>query len=426
MPSDHTYKAIIVGAHGLVGSSAFMEAAKLCHSQASTSSSSSGFFPPPDVLAFDQFPLGHKNGSSHGKSRITRLAIGEGDDYVALAKRSQTITQEIQQVTGKQLIHLKSEHCAPGLIIGPVSNNNAASYHGSAGGFLQETTRIAVANQIPFQHHGRDELAEIFPQFNLRDIDAGYCEDTMGYIDPDECIQANVELAKQYRGQLNTNEKVIGFEVRADGKVIVNTAKEQYLTRQLIIAAGPWLSQLVKDDLTTDLKVYRQTVYWFEVEKSQRDRFHRDKFPTFIWNLDAHNIIYGFPIMDDDSTIKIGAESFVTETDPDHVNREVSAAEKLAMYERFRRYLPGITQNCVKATTCLYTVAPNFRFLVDYLPGSNNVLIASACSGHGAKHAAAIGEALAQQSLTGRSNINIIDLFGGIESVRKRKAAYSP
>jgi sarcosine oxidase len=45
---------------------------------------------------------------------------------------------------------------------------------------------------------------------------------------------------------------------------------------------------------------------------------------------------------------------------------------------------------------CLYTVTPDAKFVVDCAPSSTSILLASACSGHGFKHSAALGEALAQ------------------------------
>jgi sarcosine oxidase len=61
----------------------------------------------------------------------------------------------------------------------------------------------------------------------------------------------------------------------------------------------------------------------------------------------------------------------------------------------------------VKAATCLYTVTPDFGVVIDTLPGFDRVIVASPCSGHGFKHSAAIGEALAQQVLDGESRLDL-------------------
>ena len=47
------------------------------------------------------------------------------------------------------------------------------------------------------------------------------------------------------------------------------------------------------------------------------------------------------------------------------------------------------------AKTCLYTNTPDHDFVIDALPGTSNVIVASPCSGHGFKFAPVIGEILA-------------------------------
>jgi sarcosine oxidase len=61
----------------------------------------------------------------------------------------------------------------------------------------------------------------------------------------------------------------------------------------------------------------------------------------------------------------------------------------------------------VHAVTCLYTVAPGFGFVIDRHPDWAHVLVASPCSGHGFKHSAAIGEALAECVIDGASRLDL-------------------
>ena len=65
-------------------------------------------------------------------------------------------------------------------------------------------------------------------------------------------------------------------------------------------------------------------------------------------------------------------------------------------------HLPGISAGCLKAVPCLYTSTVDFRFVIDRHPVHSNVIVASACSGHGFKHSAAIGEAIAEWVAAGR------------------------
>ena len=52
-------------------------------------------------------------------------------------------------------------------------------------------------------------------------------------------------------------------------------------------------------------------------------------------------------------------------------------------------------------------MTPDAGFVVDALPGMERVLAVSACSGHGFKHSAAVGEAVAQVVVTGTSAIDL-------------------
>ena len=70
-------------------------------------------------------------------------------------------------------------------------------------------------------------------------------------------------------------------------------------------------------------------------------------------------------------------------------------------------FLPQLPAECVRATACLYTVTPDFGFVIDKHPECERVIIASCCSGHGFKHSAAIGEVLAEFALTGRSAVDL-------------------
>ena len=69
--------------------------------------------------------------------------------------------------------------------------------------------------------------------------------------------------------------------------------------------------------------------------------------------------------------------------------------------------MPGISDRCAATASCLYTVTPDANFVIDVHPDNERILIASPCSGHGFKHSAAIGEALAEQVIDGKSQIDI-------------------
>lgn len=420
------YDVIVVGAGGLFGASAFYNAAKIADE---TVPKRPGLFTRPKVLGLEQFEPNHTNGSSHGESRITRVATGEGPEYVQLAARSNLILQEVAQKTKE--VFGKLCYLIGGLII--ASDTEKGAYHGSKEGFLQQTRKCATQFDIPHRNLSAAEMRKEFSPFKIEDHESAYFEEkTMGYINPDACIKAQLQLAREHGGELRTSEKLIDFSELPGGKVKVITekagARKEYVTNKLILNTGAWAPEILKDKCSIDLKVYRQTVYWFEVEDEKKADFTAGKFVPFIWDGNQKGIVYGFPIMEKEgkedkeaskkSFIKIGSEKFFETTTPNTVVRTVSEDEEKEMYEKFiKPRFNGISPRCHKKMVCLYTVAPGHRFVIDYLPDfKNKVIVVSACSGHGAKHSAAVGEAVAQLSLLGKADIDVIKLFGGLKA----------
>ena len=121
--------------------------------------------------------------------------------------------------------------------------------------------------------------------------------------------------------------------------------------------------------------------------------------PVFIWEVDRKSILYGFPLVGElGAGLKVANEESEGIVDPDSVDRVVSDADKVKMNETYvRPFLPDLGPRSIKTAVCLYTNAPGARFVIDRHPEHGRVIFASPCSGHGFKHSAAIGEALADQ-----------------------------
>ena len=112
-------------------------------------------------------------------------------------------------------------------------------------------------------------------------------------------------------------------------------------------------------------------------------------------------MLYGFPAIDGPAGgLKVATETYEHTVDPDAVPRDVSEESVAAMHSQYiAPRLPDVSSRCLRTATCLYTVTPDAKFVIDYADANGNVLFASACSGHGFKHSPAVGEALAQRAL---------------------------
>jgi sarcosine oxidase len=210
------------------------------------------------------------------------------------------------------------------------------------------------------------------------------------------CVRAHLAIAHERGAEVRADETVVGIDPSAD-HVVVSTERDRYACGTLVVAAGAWLPTLFDAQWTARFRVYRQTLLWFDVAGPIAP-FLPERFPVFIWELPrGERGVYGFPALDGPrGGIKVGTESFDATTTADACERRVRRDEIDAVHAQcVAPYLPAVTRTCVRTATCLYTVTPDFEFVVDEMPGAPRVLIASPCSGHGFKHSPAIGEALA-------------------------------
>jgi sarcosine oxidase len=377
-----TYDAIVIGL-GAMGSAAAYQLARR----------------GAKVLGIDRFTPPHVFGSSHGETRITRQAIGEGEEYVPLALRSYEIWREIEAETGADLLTVTG-----GLIMS--SGKAKTLLHGSES-FIGETVECAVRYDIEHSLLTTQQIAGRFPQFGLVGDETGYYENEAGFLRPENCVQAQLDLARKYGAEIHFNERVLSFSADKNSVEVI-TEKGKCSAEKLIVSAGPWVNEFI--DAKDLFKIYRQVLYWFELNETV-ENYLPGNFPIFIWQFNrwADDFIYGFPAIDgSNGGLKLAAEQHLITTDPDNADREVTAGEMEKMYRDYvRERLPGLGARCLKAMSCLYTATPDEGFVIDRHPQYENVLIASPCSGHGFKHSAAVGQILSELALDGATSFDI-------------------
>ena len=352
------------------------------------------------VLGLDRFSPPHANGSSHGESRIIRQAIGEGEEYVPLALRSYELWREIEKATGRELLTITG-----GLTL--ESQKSEGVMHGRRD-FLDQAIRCAKRFHIRHEILETADIRKRYPQFAVTD-ERAYFEYETGFLRPELCIEAQLHLARKHGADVQTDELVVSVETRRDSGVTVRTSRGTYYAEKVIITAGPWIARFLPPAYAHLFKVYRQVMYWFDIREDCRPTFAPPGFPLFIWIFAKGGEFgfYGFPTLDG-KTIKVATEQFTAITDPDYARQAVSTEEEQSMYKDYvQGRLPGISDHCGTAVSCLYTTTPDSNFVTDVHPDNNRIIIASPCSGHGFKHSAAIGEALSEQLIDGNSKIDI-------------------
>lgn len=366
------YDVIIIGL-GAVGSSTLFQLSK------------SG----KRILGIDRFEPPHTLGSSHGESRITRLAVGEGEDYVALAKRSHQIWREIEAQRGNKIMTTTT-----GILMD--SGAQPWAKHGSDG-FWGRTVSFAKRQGIAHEILDSDQLKIRFPAFQLEASGSAYLELEAGFLRPELAIQTQLDLAGKNGAELQFNSPVEAI-TKSQDSILVRTTSQEFLADKVLLSAGGWIKDFLPVAQKSRFKICRQVLHWLEVEPGVIDW---TTYPVWMWGFgpNPEDFIYGFPSLDGKS-VKMASESFFGVDHPDFLDRTVSLEEQEKFWEeKVAGKVLGLKQEFLKSVVCFYTVTEDARFIIESLPGLENVLFVSACSGHGFKHSAALGERLAKTLL---------------------------
>jgi sarcosine oxidase len=336
------------------------------------------------VMTLERFGLNHEFGSSHGETRITRLAYYEDPRYVPLLRRALEAWKELGTKSGKRLMVMTG-----GLMIGP-----------QEGAFVSGVLRSARAHSLPHRILSWREAMDAYPVFNLEEGYAAVHDENAGVLFPEECISACVNLASGAGCTFGFGEQVKRWFGARNG-IEVETTKGSYTADRLVVAAGAWTERLLGD--LVPLKVERQTPFWFSSGGSSM--FSPERMPVFIMEEKSGQYFYGIP--DVGRGVKVARNHAGATVDADDVPRDVTEGDVSPVREFVSRRLPNLSTRPVGSTTCLYSNTPDWNFVIDTHPRDDRVVILSACSGHGFKFASVVGEIAADLAIQGKTRHDI-------------------
>ncbi|PRW58764.1 N-methyltryptophan oxidase isoform A [Chlorella sorokiniana] len=382
--TSKVFDAIVVGAGGAHGSAALYHLAKR----------------GAQVLGLEAQPSApHDRGSSHGLTRIIRKCYFEHPSYVPLLHSSYQLWHELEAETGEKLLTLTGcvNTSAPGSQCGP----GLACFEGS----------LLAAQQHNLEHEilSPAQVAQRFPAYRLPEGFQSLYEPGAGFLAPEKCIAAHLGQAQKSGAQLVCGAAVQRWAVEppaggsgsgsgsGGGLVRVETSQGTFQAKTLVLAAGGWMPALVPE-LQPLLTVERQVVGWFEVAPEQRDAFHPSRCPVFLLQDPQGNYFYGFPA--DEHGFKVGKYHHLREkVTPDGVPRDISPQDEEALRQCLQ-YFPGAQGGrLTRAAVCLFTNTPDLNFILDRHPRHPQVVLSSACSGHGFKFSSVVGSVLADLAL---------------------------
>ncbi len=333
-----------------------------------------------DALGFDPLGPGSNRGSSHGSCRVFRRFNFENDNYTDLSDAALAGWMRLEADSGETI-----------LIPSPVLE---AGRPGSA--MVAASRAAAIAKGHPDPAWSAAAANREFPAFSLPpDWD-------VVVQDGGAILKADVALRiMRSRAGDRVIPEAAQIECRPDG-VLVRTKTREVLAQRAILALGPWLSRTLPE-MASVLEVTRQAVGWFK--PARPETVLPGRFPLFIIERDRNDVVYGFPDFEQRG-VKAAPHNHGPTVGADDWDPPATDAELLPVGEALSELVPGAAGPIVDRDICLYTntLKADHRpdegeeFIIDRWPNSR-LIVASPCSGHGAKFASAIGEKLARLAI---------------------------
>lgn len=327
------------------------------------------------VIGLERFGPFHARGSSHGDSRIIRLAYFEDPAYVPLLRRAYEAWREIEARSGEDLLTITGA-----LEIGLPDSE-----------IVSGVMRSVREHGLRVDTMTAEEAMLRFPAFHLSRDEVAVLEPDGGFLRPERAIAAALKLAGADGAVLHFNERVLGFDADGAG-LMVSTDAGRYRTQRVVVAAGSYVAGLIPE-LSGIADPIKQVVGWFAPIDRQATAL--GTMPVFLSDEGEGGSYFGFPALGAQG-VKIGKHGhFRKSIDPEADNPPVNEADRKVMTEFIRHRIPGAAGRLNEAITCRYTLLPSDDFLIDSLPSDPRIIVASPCSGHGFKFASVIGEILA-------------------------------
>ncbi len=327
------------------------------------------------ALGLEQFDVPHAFGSSHGSTRIIRLAYCEGPEYVPLLRAAYRHWRELEELTGESILHVTG-----GLDIGPERSRT-----------VEGSKWSCVSHGIEFEELDAAEVNGRFGGYSLpRSLKAIYQPDG-GYLLSEVAVSAFARAATDLGADLLTGVRGRAWRSARNG-IAVMTSRGEFRARRLVVAAGAWTGGLCPP-LRQWCRPERQVMLW--TAPLQPEAFDPARFPIFNMEAPAGRY-YGFPDHRGEG-FKIGKYHHLQQAleSPDRLDRECRPEDESVLRDAVRRYFPLANGRTRRMAACMFTNTPDEDFILDRHPAQGDVFIAAGFSGHGFKFCSVVGRIMA-------------------------------
>lgn len=345
------------------------------------------------VLGLERYGVPNDLGSSHGVTRIIRLAHFEHLSYVPLVQRAYELWRDLERECGEQLLH----------VTGAVD---------AGGDVFEGSVRSCVEFDLPHELMDGRTLARSFPAYRLPDDLPVLLQPDGGFLACERCVVAHADAARARGAVIRTGELVLEWEDLPAG-IRVRTDRTTIEADHLVLTAGAWSGEVAR--LREGLVVAeRQVLAW--LEPLEAELFALGRFPVFNLHVEEEHL-YGFPVFEVPG-FKVGRYERDGQrvASPDLLSREPDAGDEVPLRPLVERYFPDGAGRTLDLKICPFETSPDEDFILDRHPESDRAVVAAGFSGRGFKFCSVVGEILADLTLEGATPHDIarlrLDRFG--------------
>nr|XP_022332549.1 peroxisomal sarcosine oxidase-like [Crassostrea virginica] len=330
------------------------------------------------TLLLEQFPLPHSRGSSHGHSRITRVAYGKDDHYAVMMKEGGVLWRSLEREAGVS-IFLNCGCLAVG----------QPEFH-----FMKATVASLSRHGIRHDILTPGDLRSRYPMLALPEDYIGVFDYSGGVLRADRALRAFQTLFVKYGGELRDGEEV--KDVIPGNVNTIVTSQGQYSARKVVVTVGPWAPKfLPRLGINIPLKtVLTLVLYWKE---KNRGEYSTDRFPTYK-NVGDNVEVYALPSLEYPGHVRVCYHNG-PETDPDNRDKPDTQWILKRMQGYVRDHMPSLESTPSIVEPCMYTNTPDRQFVLDRHPVHKNIILGVGFSGHGFKLAPVVGKLLCELAM---------------------------
>ena len=347
-----------------------------------------------DVTGFEAVSPAHGRSAVGGDTRLFRMIYRGNPDLYPILERSRDLWAELEAETGQNILTRTG-----GLSIGTKDGAYLSA--------LLETTGTTGADH---QILSREEMAERYPQHNLRPDDIAVYDPNAGALRTDRAVTAAVAAAQANGATIHTNTPIDSITETDDG-VTITSGEKSWTFENVIVSSGGWSQRLMPDYLKAATETKRIFLTWFVAKNAAE--FTPENFPVFI-RIEEDRSMYGAPAVDGVS-VKATLDGRGGPTkDAESVPRNLTPAEIQETTETVTEFFPGLVPNIVRSDAFpdLYTTDHNP--LLGRPTENSRIYYATGFSGGGFKNATGYGEIAAHEALGKRT-------FDGLDFVRPQR-----